>query len=47
MSLVWPSQIHPRGMKEDYVSNPYCCTVHFEDSLSITHQRVHKLYIVY
>jgi len=24
----------------------YCCTVHFEDSLSITHQRMHKLYKV-
>ena len=24
-----------------------CCTVHFEDSLSITHQRLHKLYIIY
>jgi hypothetical protein len=25
----------------------YCCTLHFEDSLSITHQRMHKLYIIY
>ena len=25
----------------------YCCTVHFEDSLIITHQRMHKLYIIY
>ena len=23
----------------------YCCTMHFEDSLSITHQWMHKLYI--
>ena len=23
------------------------CTVHFEDSLSITHQRMHNLYIIY
>ena len=25
----------------------YCCTVYFEDSLSITQQRMHKLYIIY
>ena len=25
----------------------YCCAVHFEDSLNITHQRMHKLYIIY
>jgi len=24
----------------------YCCTVHFEDALSITHQRMHKFYII-
>jgi len=25
----------------------YCCTVHFEDSLSITHQQMHKLYNIF
>jgi len=25
----------------------YCCTVHFEDSPSITHQQMHKSYIIY
>jgi len=25
----------------------YCCTVHFEDSLNITHQQMHQSYIVY
>ena len=25
----------------------YCCTVHFEDSLSITHQRIHNLCIIH
>ena len=25
----------------------YCCTVHFEDSLNITHQQMHQFYIIY
>ena len=25
----------------------YCCTVHFEDSLNITHQQMHQSYITY
>jgi len=25
----------------------YRCTVHFEDSLNITHQQMHQLYIIY
>ena len=25
----------------------YCCTVHFEDSLNITHQQMHQPYIMY
>jgi hypothetical protein len=25
----------------------YCFTVHFEDSLNITHQPMHQLYIIY
>jgi hypothetical protein len=24
----------------------YCCTVHFEDSLNISHQQMHQLYII-
>ena len=25
----------------------YCCTVHFEDSLNISHQQMHQMYIIY
>ena len=25
----------------------YCCIVHFEDSLNITHQQIHQSYIIY
>jgi hypothetical protein len=35
---------YPKQIKTNYL---YCCTVHFEDSLSITHQQMHKLYIIY
>ena len=25
----------------------YCCTMHFDDSLNISHQQIHQLYIIY
>jgi hypothetical protein len=30
-----------------YRSYLYCCTVHFEDSLSSAHQQMHYLYVIY
>jgi len=27
--------------------NLYCCTVHFEDSLNITHQQMHQFFLLY
>jgi len=41
------SNVTPFKDKLNIYNYLYCCTVHFEDSLNISHQQMHQLYIIY
>ena len=47
-SLSGPHTAQCSVINEQWIDNYlYCCTMHFEDSLNITHQQMHQSYIIY